>query len=211
MSVTSFAAGAPGYAGFKLHTTSWNTGTGTAIGAGYGFELLPSGAPRTNVGMNENNSIVGGAGFRKYPVKGTETFEGAFKANFAYAGSQAFFSALYGEEATSANGTGYNHLLTVGKTTHGVGNLAWTDNLVCHDIPSTKVKGITATWNEASIGEIDVAVLGRRELIDGSGSNTLSSMADATLPTQPAIKYLIAHSSQAVVRIKDASAGALGS
>jgi hypothetical protein len=202
MSLTSYALGASAVAGFKTHTNDWNTtNTGVDLGANDALEILMQGAPRSAVGMSENLSATGGVGIRKYPVKATEN-----------SGPQRLWALLYGTEAVAANGSGYDHTMTWATNSTGTGNLAWTDNLVCHDIPMLKVNGLTFESAEGQIATLTANVVGKQELIDGSGLNTLANMTDGTvtLPTQAAIRYLQTNDAQCVVRIADASAAALG-
>lgn len=212
MGLATYAIGAPAVAGFRFHTNDWNsTNTGAALTTGDGFELLPSGVPRTTVMMSEVDSVTGGVGIKRYPVKGSEEFKGSLKMPASYSGPQRMIAGFYGADTTSSLGSGaYSHLLTFTNNSTYSGTLAWTDNLVCHDCSMTKIESYGVDWKEGALGVFEFGVVGKRELIDGSGANTLSSVnSNCTLPSQPAIRYMIISSAQCTVRIRNAADGAL--
>jgi len=213
MSLTSYAAGATCYAGFKTHTNDWNTtNTGVQLGAGDGLELLPNGVPRTATVMAENTALIGGGpGVQRYPTKATESIEGAATFNWNYSGPQRLIASLFGVEVASSLGSGgYSHLFTLGNNSSIVGNFAWTDNLRCHDLNMAKVEAITfALPADGQRGTITPTFLAKRELVDGSGANTTSTMASVTLPTQASTRYAVLTSSQLIVRYNAASGDAL--
>lgn len=213
MSVPSFRAGTPAVAGFKFHQESWDTQDGAALGSGDGFEILMAGTAKPIIEPSLNQSATGGVGIQKYPVLAHYSVENGWRQIIGYATIARVLAGVWGADAvTDLTAGAYRHYITWALANQGIGSFAYTDYLVCHDFGNSKLQGVTLSWEEGNIGEMDVALVARRELTDDSGANTFASVnASCTLPTQPAIKYQQLHASQCAVRINAASGGALSS
>ncbi len=208
MSLTTFSQGRAAKAGYKLVTSyDWDTGTGVELGAGDGLELLPSGTPKTEIGAIENQGLCG-AGVQLAKLVGTESVSGSPSFNFAYYDVRRLIMSAYGAETVAdLTGGAYSHLATIDEINSNVGSFAWPDKLVAHDIENCKVGGYEATFEEGALGVFKPDLLGRRELTDGSGSNTLATLAAVTLPTAPTTRYVL--HPQFTVRMNAASGSAL--
>lgn len=214
MSLSTYALGQRAIGGFKFHTADWNTtNTGTALGSGDGIEWLYKGTPKTKVIWTDNTRSTGGAAIQYKREKVQEEFDGSFSVNAGFRLNQRLVAAVYGTDTTTLiSGTAYSHLMTFNSIMGGVnGNLGWTDNLNLHDCAMFRVESIDFDWAENKIGELTVNGFGKREILDGSGSNTLATVnANCTLPTQNTTRYQFLSSAQARVRLALAASGALG-
>jgi hypothetical protein len=211
MALTSFALGSKSFAAAKFHSNDWNsTNTGTALGTGDGFEMLPSGAPRTTIVWADNESLPGGAALMHPRVKRQEMVEGSFTINAIFTHGLRPIASWWGAEAVAAGGgTGYVHTFTLSPSSTYVYNLLWSDNLVAHDIPMCKTESLSFNWDDANLGTVEIGVIGKRELIDDSGATTLAN-AEANITIPSVIEHVVISDAQCVVRINNQTAGALG-
>lgn len=189
--IDTFMQNAPAVWAFNFHSNAWTQNTGVLLGAGDGFEVYPQGSPRQSTGPAANNAIFGNRLSRANLVA-THKVEGPYTCPWLFHGLQRQVGAFFGAEAkaTASGGTAIDHTFTPAANSPYIGNLAWEDRMVCHDYPAVKFQSVTLRCNQGEIGEVVLAPYGRRELIDGSGLNTTSTMDSVTLPTQPAIKYV---------------------
>ena len=217
MPLTTFAVGAPAVAGFRTHTNNWNTtNTGVALTTGDALEFLLDGAPTTKPVYAENASVYGGVGVQRAGLGASKLeWEGPVKFNGMFLSALSrFFALFFGTETTASLGSGaYSHLFTLAVNSQMVGNFAWIDNLLCHDIPMCKVQSLEFEFEAGQIPTVTVGLIGKRELTDGSGANTLAGMTTTaiTFPSQPAIRYPLLSSGVSTFRLNTASGALLAS
>lgn len=177
-------------AGFRTHTNDWNTtNTGALISTGDAVDMRLDGAPVPKPKYAENTGVYGGVGWQRMGLPASQVEWGGpvtFNARF-YSALTRMFAVFFGAETVAAIGSGaYTHAFTMASKPAWVGNFSYNDFLMCHDIAMVKVKGLEFEWNEGQIPKVTVDMFGKRELVDGSGLNTASTMvvSSVTYPTQ---------------------------
>lgn len=208
--ITTFAQNQPSIWAFDFHSNAWLLNVGVEHGAGDGFEVYPQGSPRTVTEPGENAAIFNNRVDRGRVVA-RKKVTGAYTCPWMFAGLQKQIAMWWGTEVTviASGGSGYKHTITPAANSANIGNLAWTDTLVCHDIPCIKMQKTTFRCENGELGEVEFEPYGRRELIDGTGANTLATMANVTLHTQPGIKYVQNSSSILTFQMNASTGGSL--
>jgi len=210
----SVSIGSTAYAGFKFHAAADWDGAGETIGAGDGFEVLMSDSPTPMMERAPNLASPGGAALQLPGTKAREWVEGAMKANAMFNGIQRPFAGWWSAESTSIldAGNAFKHAYTMATNPASIASLAWSESLRLHEIEALLVEEIGFEWKDGEPGIFSFTTNGRRELVDDSGANDLSTFEGAlTLPTQPATRYLVLSAAQCTIRVNDNSGGALGS
>lgn len=213
MAVTSYSHGVAANFGFRTHTNAWNTtNTGVAHTTGDMFESPLAGFPRTTSEGAENNAATGGVGVRWSSIKTREGIIGQVPAylGFNTLAIARMIACVHGDETTAqvAATTAYTHTFGWARSSSYVGCLVATDALRLREIAMCKPFGYEVRVVEGEITQIIFDVVGKREIVDGSGSNTLGAYA-GTLPAKLSVPYAMLDNS--AVRIAAASGGALGS
>lgn len=216
MATTAAQVGATLLAGFRTHTNDWNaTNTGAALTTTDALEIRPEGIPHMEAEYAPNLGVYGGVGMQRIGLSvATYKCMGPIKINglFSCHALARLIACWFGAEETTLLGSGaYSHVLTIAANSPYVGNFAYRENQLCHDIPMTKVDEVDFEWEPGQIPTVTVTINGKRELVDGSGLNTFAGMTTSaiTFPTQPAILYPILAPSTCTVRFNTASGGLL--
>ena len=216
MAITSFSHGARGIAGVVYNSNAWQTtDTAETIGASDGIELyLDQGWPIT-VPTRDEVAIAHGSTLQIPSVKTGEKWEGTFSTTCPYyMASHVMIANWWGTESTAQQGAtaAYKHSFSFDEDAEGLvmsGGLS--DRIRLREVPHFKAEKMKYIFEQGKVGRIEWGVVGKREIVDDSGTNGLAAFdAAVTFLTQPTIRYPIINSSQFVCRIRASADGALG-
>lgn len=218
MSVINLAVGAPFYGGFKQVTSApdWDgviTTQGVLLGSGDGLEILPTGVPMTKLGFVEDNSLNSTGVQRKRQLR-TIDCEGSIQVLCRYRGCERLIFGWFGTDTMTGptDTVVYTHKATINTINKGnIFNFAAYDNLVCRDFPVCKVEHLKMEFAENTLSVLEAGLVAKRELQDGSGLNTTSTITSVTLPSPK--EYVVLSAASTVLRMKTVTGSetALGS
>lgn len=213
MSETSFALGEGAAAGFKINAAEWNTSnTGVVMGTNdrveiTGVDLKPK------VTWADNDALPGAVAIRRAGVIAQYDYVGKLTGNLPYHGIGRFMASLWGSETTTeygVAGAAYNHLFIPAADSPYYAAFAYGNLMECHDFAFLHVFGGTFTYATNAIPKVEWDVIAKKELTDGSGSNTLVTLGNLShLATQPATRFPMLHAAPTTIRMNTSSGIAL--